>query len=87
MIKVTLINLAGRALYVENDGVEAIDGWMEAARATLEGDPEAVYPANARLSKCRRMASRYSPSISGLGVPSATGVNVSPEPRDTFSLK
>ena len=40
MKRVTPINLAGRALYVENDGVEAIDRWMEAARATLEGDPD-----------------------------------------------
>ena len=40
MNRVTIINLAGRALYVENDGVEAIDRWMEAARATLEGDPD-----------------------------------------------
>ena len=40
MNRVTLINLAGRALYVENDGVEAIDRWMEAARVTLEGDPD-----------------------------------------------
>ena len=40
MKRVTLINLAGRALYVEDDGVEAIDRWMEAARATLEGDPD-----------------------------------------------
>ncbi|MCH7698213.1 MAG: PspC domain-containing protein [Chloroflexi bacterium] len=40
MNRVTLINLAGRALYVEDDGAEAIDRWMEAARATLEGDPD-----------------------------------------------
>ncbi len=40
MNRVTLINLAGRALYVENDGVEAIDRWMEAARTTLQGDPD-----------------------------------------------
>ena len=40
MNRVTIINLAGRALYVENDGVEAIDRWMEAARATLQGDPD-----------------------------------------------
>ncbi len=40
MNRVTLINLAGRAVYVENDGAEAIDRWMEAARATLEGDPD-----------------------------------------------
>ena len=40
MKRVTLINLAGRALNVEDDGVEAIDRWMDAARATLEGDPD-----------------------------------------------
>ncbi len=40
MNRVTLINLAGRALYVEDDGVKAIDSWMEAARATLEADPD-----------------------------------------------
>ena len=40
MNRVTLINLAGRALYVEDEGVEAIDSWMKAARATLEGDPD-----------------------------------------------
>ena len=40
MNRVTLINLAGRALYVEDDGVKAIDRWMETARATLEGDPD-----------------------------------------------
>ena len=40
MKRVTLINLAGRALNVEEDGVEAIDRWMDAARATLEGDPD-----------------------------------------------
>ena len=40
MNRVTLINLAGRALYVEDGGVEAIDRWMEVARATLEGDPD-----------------------------------------------
>ncbi len=40
MNRVTVINIAGRALYLENDGAEAIDRWMEAARATLEGDPD-----------------------------------------------
>ena len=40
MNRVTLINLAGRALYVEDEGVEAIDSWMKAARATLEDDPD-----------------------------------------------
>ena len=40
MNRVTLIKLAGRAVYVENDGAEAIDRWMEAARATLESDPD-----------------------------------------------
>ena len=40
MNRVTLINLAGRAFYVEDNGVEAIDRWLEAARATLEGDPD-----------------------------------------------
>ena len=35
MNRVTLINLAGRALYVEDDGVEAIDRWMEAARTSI----------------------------------------------------
>ncbi len=40
MNRVTLINLAGRAVYVEEDGAEAIDRWMDAARATLEGDPD-----------------------------------------------
>ena len=40
MNRVTIINLAGRALYVEDDGAEAIDRWMEVARATLEDDPD-----------------------------------------------
>jgi phage shock protein PspC (stress-responsive transcriptional regulator) len=40
MNRVTVINIAGRALYLETDGAEAIDRWMEAARATLEGDPD-----------------------------------------------
>ncbi len=40
MNRVTLINLAGRALYVEDDGVRAIERWMEAARGTLEDDPD-----------------------------------------------
>ncbi len=40
MNRVTLVNIAGRAVYVESDGAEAIDRWTEAARATLEGDPD-----------------------------------------------
>jgi phage shock protein PspC (stress-responsive transcriptional regulator) len=40
MNRVTIVNLAGRALHVEDAGVEAIDGWMDAARRTLAGDPD-----------------------------------------------
>lgn len=40
MKRVTLINLAGRAVYVEDAGAEAIDHWMDVARATLDGDPD-----------------------------------------------
>lgn len=40
MNRVTLMNLAGRAVYVEDAGAEAIDHWMDVARATLDGDPD-----------------------------------------------
>ena len=40
MKRVTIVNLAGRALHVEDEGVEAIDGWMESARRTLAADPD-----------------------------------------------
>ena len=40
MKRVTIVNLAGRALHVEDEGVEAIDGWMDSARGTLAADPD-----------------------------------------------
>ena len=40
MNRVTLINLAGRAVHVEDDGVAAIDAWLTDARTMLATDPD-----------------------------------------------
>jgi phage shock protein PspC (stress-responsive transcriptional regulator) len=40
MKRVTIVNLAGRAYHVEEDGVAALDAWFDTARARLAADPD-----------------------------------------------
>lgn len=40
MKHVTIINLAGTAWHVEDDGVAALEAWLDAARIRLEHDPD-----------------------------------------------
>jgi phage shock protein PspC (stress-responsive transcriptional regulator) len=40
MNRVTIVNLAGRAWHVEEEGAEAIDAWLRDARTRLAADPD-----------------------------------------------
>jgi phage shock protein PspC (stress-responsive transcriptional regulator) len=40
MNRVEIVNLGGRAHHIESAGATAIDAWLEAARVSLNGDPD-----------------------------------------------
>ncbi len=40
MNRVEIVNLGGQAHHIERDGAAAIDAWLEAAKVSLNGDPD-----------------------------------------------